>query len=161
MTEASNAENDAMLAVKYPPGWNAGNADYIASPYAYNSSYINPAYFSPQSGGGADWHRPDMFNSALSQPAPRKALPYQSETNNLAQQNGAGVIDKIQGIHSKVKSGKYISKGLNALAHFKPGAKKYADIASQMGYGRFDQPIGIVPERFHTMPYQKPRQFPK
>jgi hypothetical protein len=105
MTEPSNAENDAMLAVKFPPGWNASNPDYSASPFAYYNSYTSPAYGGGQSGGGVEFHRPDQFNSALSQPAPRKALPYQSDTNNLAQQNGAGIVDTIKAIHSKVKNG--------------------------------------------------------
>jgi hypothetical protein len=161
MTEASNDQNDAMAMVKYPPGWNNGNPDHIASPFAYYSSYTNPAYHAPQSGGGSVEPASNMFSSSLTQAFKGPALPYMNNQNGLAQpqtgmgQSGAGVIDTIKSIHSKVRKGKYISKALHAVSHFKPGAKRFADFADQLGYGRFDQPIGINPDfkpRFSTMP---------
>ena len=51
---------------------------------------------------------------------------------------GAGLLDTLKSLHNKLKEGKYISRGLNALNTVMPNAAigHAHNLAAELGYGK-------------------------
>lgn len=128
MTENTNEQNSALASVKYPAGWNRPNPSLSAEPFAYNSSYTNPAFLTklPEK-SEVIFPNSNQFNSSLVQRPGQPAFPYQVQSSYLAGYNPGEQIDH-------------------------KNAQLFGGSRFDLPVG----PIGIMPPRFSTMPVKKP-----